>query len=645
MFMSLPPNGGLMPKIADKLLPAGAAVIATNVDLHTGLIKPIHGLGPAVGTGGVSIYLDGDTWRSWDSDVDVVKSPVSQTRIIYTDGVMPKIRDGNLEYPLGIPAPTTAPSVTTQTLSDAGFTLEWHWFYEETTGVRDDSDASSLSVTATKVGQTYTLSSIPARITAPKNAQFILWCKVYDPNGYYIGQVIPSPSLAQEQSDAVVNGAILTGALVIASGVATFTFTWDLSNVTEFQRIREYVYTWVRTWPSDGATDEGPPSPVSSQVPIDPSQGCQLTNIPMPPDGYGITSVRIYRTVSGIRGTDFTYVGNIVLGTLQSDHLTNINLVTSGTTETLAALDSLADADIIDNGALQTTEYDPPPATLIGIRYHPSGFLVGFSGKYVYFSEPYQPHAWPSYSITCDYNIVGLGIVGQSVVVVTQGNPVLMTGNAPLSMSVTKVNNSQSGTAKRAIVETGSSVIYATPVGLVESPDGGLLTSQLYSKDQWQALMPSSMRLAWSDSKLFIFTVSGLKVIRVDGGAGPELTETPDIVDGHFVDLLTDTLYLSIQGNICPWGKGASRTYTYQTRTYLSPVPISPSTYRLTTDGETGVVVLSLYADGNLCYCETITSGDAQWLPVLPRAKQWSMKVMGTCTIRELIVADSMRLS
>ncbi len=635
-MIKLPPNGGIVPRLDDKMLPSGGAVMATNVDLRSGLIKPINDLGASVGTGNTSIYLDRTaampTWANWATEVDVVKSPISPRRTIRTDGTMPKIRDGISfnEYNLCVPAPTGQPTCATFAITNR-FTYEWHWFYEETSGVRDDADHSTITPTTTD-GVTFTLTSIPARVTAPSSAQFVMWCQIYDADGFYFGQLLPSPSLAQPQSDAALLGVTLSAALTInnTTHVATFAVTYDTTRLIQEQIIREYVYTWVRNWAdlngdsTDVGTDESAPSPLSAQLTVDPSMGVTVTIPSAPPDGYGINRFRIYRTVSGTAGTALTYVGEGVVG--------------AGLTYS----DSATDAAIASQGVLTTTAYDVPPDSLVGLKYHPSGFLVGFSKNIVYFSEPYQPHAWPDYSIQCDYNVVCIGIVGQSIVVVTEGNPVVISGNSPLSLSVSKVNNAHSGTAKRAIAETGASVVYATPVGLVESPGGRVLTEQLYTKEQWQALDPSTMQLAWSDNKLFVFTASGLKILRSESGTH-ELTEAHDVINGLFVDLLSDTLYLSINGQIFPWAKGSPRNYAYQTKTYVSPAPVMPCVYRLTTDGNTGTVVMSLYGDGNLYFCDAITSGDARWLPTLPRAKQWSVKVMGNCHLLELVVSDSMR--
>ena len=390
-MISLPPNGGLFPRLSDKALPPGGAVVATNVDLRSSLIEPIKDLGSSVGTGSTTIYLDrtgaNPTWMHWDTDVDVVQSPISPRRTIRTDGTMPKIRDGisSNEYNLAVPTPASAPTCATYLISNR-YVYHWHWFYEETTGVRADADHSTITPTTTD-GVTFTLASIPARVTAPSSAQFIMWCQIYDANGFYYGQVIPSPALAQTQSDAALLGVSLSGSQVIASGTATFTVTYDTSRLVQEQMIRGYVYTWVRNWAdlngdaTDVETDESAPSPLSAQLKVDPSMGVTVTIPSAPPSGYGVNRFRIYRTVSGTAGTALTYVGE--------------GVVSAGLTYS----DSATDSAVASQGVLPTSTFDVPPATLVGVKCHPSGFLVGFSKNIVYFSEPYQPHAWPDYSI------------------------------------------------------------------------------------------------------------------------------------------------------------------------------------------------------------------------------------------------------
>ena len=648
MIIAIPPNGGMVPKLSPTMLPIGGAVKATNVDLRSGNITPLKDTGPSVGSGDKSIYYDHttDSWRSWPVDVDVVRSPISQKRIIYTDGSLPKISDGTVTVPLGLPsnivdeAVMPAPTAKAVALSElspvtAPFSLAFHWFYESTTapvGVRYDADASAIAVDVTTLGKEYSLTTIPSRgRDTPSTAHFIMWAEVYDRRNNYMGQIIPSPSASSQGSYPVIDGASLTGVLTISGTVAKLKITADSSNAVNFQQVRKYVYTWARDWrvltgdSSDIGIDEGAPSAESSQIAVDPTSGVKIGRIPENPNSpvdYGITHAHIYRTITGTTGTQYVYVDSIPVGT---------------TTYT----DTFTDSDVELNGPLRSTAYDAPPSDLTGLRFHPGGFLVGFSKSFVYFSEPYQPHAWPSYSIACDNTVVGLGIVRDTVVVVTEGNPILISGNSPLSMGVTRVNNSQSGTAKRAVVETGNAVIYSTPAGLVESPSGVVLTASLYTKDQWQALGLASMQIVWSDNKLLIFTDSGLIILRNDGG--PEITDSPDIIAGSYIDPATDTLYLSVDGDIVPWLGGDARNYVYHTKDYASPEPVSMSVYRLTSDAGGSPITMSLYADGSLCYRDAIIDGDAHWLPCLPRGRRWSVMVEGSRIIRELLVSDSLK--
>lgn len=127
--------GGMAPKIAASALPNGAAQIARNVRLTSGALRPINmpklessslvasprsvfSLGPAGG----AVPL------SWGVDVDVANSPVSDSeyRVYYTGDGTPKktslalANTGSGPFPaawynLGVPAPTSAPTLVADT--------------------------------------------------------------------------------------------------------------------------------------------------------------------------------------------------------------------------------------------------------------------------------------------------------------------------------------------------------------------------------------------------------------------------------------------------------------------------------------------------------------------------------------------------
>ena len=94
-----------------------------------------------------------------------------------------------------------------------------------------------------------------------------------------------------------------------------------------------------------------------------------------PSQSQGITHKRIYRTATGSTGvTTYRFVAEIAVATAAHE-------------------DSLLGNELGEG--IVTEGWSPPHDDLDGIIGLPNGVLVGFVGKDIYYSEPYQPHAWP----------------------------------------------------------------------------------------------------------------------------------------------------------------------------------------------------------------------------------------------------------
>ena len=251
---------------------------------------------------------------------------------------------------------------------------------------------------------------------------------------------------------------------------------------------RAYVYTF-----ESGFGEEGPPSPpvlvtgfingtwnVTAAVPtVDQSTGRNLTKI------------NIYRTVTSSAGIATYY------------------FVTVLTLPTVAYADTLADSVVVANNQLQSTGYTPPPADLQGLVAMPNGMFVGWRGNELWFSEPYKPHAWPvAYTNAVDYDIVGLGVLGQTCVVCTTSSPYAATGVNPSSISLSKMATIEPCVARLSIVSTKRGVYYASPNGIVLVNPGGaeVVTRDLISKDHWQqSLTIELIRAAWLGTAYYCF--------------------------------------------------------------------------------------------------------------------------------------------
>jgi hypothetical protein len=135
-----------------------------------------------------------------------------------------------------------------------------------------------------------------------------------------------------------------------------------------------------------------------------------------------------------------------------------------------------------------------PPTDLQAIMAFPNGIAVGFRSNEVWFSEAYRPHAWPpGYVLTTEFPIVGIGVVGQAVVVCTQGTPYVVNGVNPASMALTKVNLQEPCLHRGSIVTTDTTVLYVSQNGLVQvnqSGAGDNMTEGWISRERWQKLTP-----------------------------------------------------------------------------------------------------------------------------------------------------------
>ena len=240
----------------------------------------------------------------------------------------------------------------------------------------------------------------------------------------------------------------------------------------ENQDLRYYRYTLTTE-----IGEEGPPSPVSNQVYATRYQPVALT---MPSGGdtgeedRNYTERNIYRSDTGEETATWAFIATIPV-------------------EQQEYTDEKIDLTL---GSLPTAGYYPPPDKLRGLQVSPQGFGVGFYDNKVAISEPYLLHAWPlEYEFTVDYEVVGVGIIDNGIVVATTGRPYLIQGVDPRSMTIRRIELNYGCLSKRSIVSMGYSVIYASQSGLVMvSPnDAQLLTRQIMTEHDWAHYYPHTI--------------------------------------------------------------------------------------------------------------------------------------------------------
>ena len=265
-----------------------------------------------------------------------------------------------------------------------------------------------------------------------------------------------------------------------------------------------WVYTYVRKW-SDGTTDEGPPSTPSAVLnPASQKVDVTMSNAGAPVFAdYGITHKRIYRSLSGVAGATFNFVAEVTVATtLYQDNI----------------------ADTALGEQIESTLYLAPPDGATGAIFLQNGVTAMFNGNVLYLSEPYRAHAYPlANQYTVNFDIVGLGHFGTTVVVCTKGMPWAYYGADPAAMTPARYPHIQPCMSRRSIVSDEFAVRYASPNGIVQVGQNGLdlVTRELFTKDEWAAYKPDTIHAYSFDGGRYMgFYKTGIDDLGHYTGAG-----------------------------------------------------------------------------------------------------------------------------
>lgn len=246
---------------------------------------------------------------------------------------------------------------------------------------------------------------------------------------------------------------------------------------------RAYVYTWVSAYGEEGAPS--PPTVVNGY-------NTNTWTIGLTTPGSSVTTnrniatTRIYRTVTATGGsTTYFFVAEIPY------------------TQT-SYTDTIDDTTVSGNNQLQSLYWTPPPSDLEGFVTMPNGIVASWRKNEIWFCEPYRPHAWPvAYQISVEYPIVGLGVTGQTLIVLTTGYPTAVTGISPATMAQSRIAKYEPCLSRGSILSAVDGVLYASPNGIILA-FGGLLqnvTEGFIYKDKW----------------LNLFNVPGFNAARIQG--------------------------------------------------------------------------------------------------------------------------------
>lgn len=369
--------------------------------------------------------------------------------------------------------------------------------------------------------------------------------------------------------------------------------------------------------------EEGPPSFASSPIirwdMVDdaPAGGAVVLSLPAIPSGaHDLITKRIYRAESsGV----FQHVGDVP-----------------------AAQGSFTDTVPSENMgvSLPSLEWDMPDDRLVGLTALPGGFLAGYFGNTLCFSEAFYPHAWPvAYQLAFSEDVVGIAAVAGGLVVATNGRPHMITGSSPAAMADMHLDEDQPCVAGRSLVDMGEYAVYASPNGLVAVGGGSaqLLTKAMISREQWKALKPETIHAYRHDGRYLAFYEGGC--FAFTPGEGFEFFDVS--ATAGWYDLAKDQLCL-IQGNaITAWGSGDTMTLRWRSKVH-EVAPGSGGFSCAKVIARQYPVTLRLIADGVTMLELPVASRDLFRLPAgYSLCRDWEVEVEAAHEAQSVQIASS----
>lgn len=290
--------------------------------------------------------------------------------------------------------------------------------------------------------------------------------------------------------------------------------------------------------------------------------------------------------------------------------------------------------------ALPSVEWDAPDPRMTGLTALPNGILAGFFENTLCFSEAYIPHAWPvGYQLAFSDDIVGISSTSAGLVVVTEGQPQLVTGSSPDAMAQIELDVNQPCMSSRSLVDMGEYALYASPDGLVAAAgrDARVVTLDVISRAQWQNLNPESIHAYRHEGRYLAFYAGGCFLF--SPGEGFEFFDVS--AQSGYYDIADDRLYL-IQGNsITAWGEGSLMPYTWRSRLHEVPPGAAGFTCAKVVARDYPVM-MRILADGEEVINQSVTNHNMLRLPAgHTLSRDWEIEISGTNEVHSVQIATS----
>jgi hypothetical protein len=193
-----------------------------------------------------------------------------------------------------------------------------------------------------------------------------------------------------------------------------------------------------------------------------------------------------------------------------------------------------------------------------------------------------------------EYQVIGLAAIGTSLVVMTKGNPFIITGSNPSAMTQGKLPLYEPCVSKRSIASDEQGAMYASPNGIVKIGAGiaDNVSRSSSTRDEWSLYKPSSMLGEVQDGRYFLFYATddgdkGGLILDRNQQASP-LTQTNLFATAMHTDPVNAKLYICESSEIKSWDGDVYNgiPYDWKSKVFVFPRPLNLGAGQIDADFE-----------------------------------------------------------
>lgn len=560
-------SGGLSKRLSPNLIQVNESAICTNVDITSGIIKPLKDLTATSNTIPVDkpIFTEfKGTYLSSNAGTSYVEF---NDKLYIANGIntVKKTSDGTNIYDVGLPNPST--KLTTTTNFSVAFILSNKLNGDIVTF--DVGTYTYLIQYKTLAGsikyeiKTFSYSGtrgVRLSVSSFSNLESVTLYRKVETKYRLVGESTSSLTI----DDTVFNISTRASTTPYEQGLGT----------------RNYVYTYY----SSITGFESAPSPLSDDLSVD-INNVVVTGFVATTDST-VDAIKLYR-IGG------TLTGLYSIATLAKT-------VTTYT-------DTKTDLQALDGELLTTTGFIKPP---VGIKFltEYNGALFGTIDSTLYFSNSGLVDQWTSDNwIAFPEHITGLGVTQNGLLIFSRNKTWILVGDNLANYSKYLLNASQGCITHSTIAYVDNNLLWLSLDGICVS-QGGSIEQLSYAKLGKVTVNPIIARVY--ENQYFLFHETGTIVVDFRGG-GVKFLNLSLIVRGAYYSSSYDKLYILKPSDIgmYEYNSGSNLTFTYKTGWLAENGLTNYKTYKNVYIKTTGSVSLDLILDGTVIKTYTLSAG------------------------------------